>query len=116
MNLLKTIVALLFTLGSACSPELAPAEQAHASAVFSTRPAKTPRMVARVMVYDVTTTYTVTEPTGFPSLPLPAHGLIFHNGVFAAPGLDYQVIGGTAFAFAADALSTGDIIAVVSLP
>lgn len=60
--------------------------------------------------------YYVTNAATFPSLALPAKPLVFRNGVFQMPGVDYDVINGTALVFRAGVLMDGDRVGVVSLP
>ncbi len=71
--------------------------------------AQTPTQPLAVRVYRVT------SAAAFPGLPLPAHALIFRNGLFASPGLDYNATGAT-FAFKPGVLADGDGVEVVTLP
>jgi hypothetical protein len=59
--------------------------------------------------------YFVTNAAAFPSLPIPARGLVFRNGSFQTPGLQYDASGPT-FRFRPNVLSNGDRISVVTLP
>lgn len=70
--------------------------------------AQTPAPALAVRIYNVT------NPVGFPGLP-GGKVLIFLNGVFQSPGVDYVVSGGS-FRFQAGFLSAGDQIEVVTLP
>jgi len=58
--------------------------------------------------------YYVTNAAAFPALPLPAHALIFRNGIYQTPGIDYAVLGGSAFRMRS--VENGDIVSVVTLP
>jgi hypothetical protein len=59
--------------------------------------------------------YTVTSPAAFPALPLPARALVFRNGVFQTPGIDYRA-GGLTLVFPTASLRPGDGISVVTIP
>jgi hypothetical protein len=59
--------------------------------------------------------YVVTNAKLFPNLPLPARALIFHNGLFAAEGADYDS-DGPSFKFRPGLLADQDTVAVVTLP
>lgn len=95
LKVIAGIAAAAFLFARACGPSLMPAQ--------------IPVLPLPVRVY------TVTDAATFPSLPLPRHALVFHNGSFASPGVDYTSVAGTAFVFTA-ALSNGDQIEVVTLP
>lgn len=64
-----------------------------------------------------TTSYYVSNPAAFPSLPFPTGALIFRNGVYQTVGEDYDCSAGV-FTFrwynGASLLSVGDKIAVVT--
>jgi hypothetical protein len=62
--------------------------------------------------------YYVTSAQQFPTLPMPTHALIFHNGMFASPGADYDVVPGSpgSFRFRPGGLADQDRISVVTLP
>jgi hypothetical protein len=59
--------------------------------------------------------YHVTTAAVFPSLPLPARSLLFRNGLFQSPGIDYDVVFGPGFRFRPGVLSDGDSVTVVSI-
>lgn len=59
------------------------------------------------------TSYVVIDAPGFPSLPLPQHALVFLNGLYQTPGIDYAVAGQ---AFRLKVVSVGDGVSVVALP
>jgi hypothetical protein len=60
------------------------------------------------------TPYTVFDPVNFSDCDMPARALVFRNGVYMTPLLDYQVIAGRIH-FRDGVLSAGDLISVVTL-
>lgn len=58
-------------------------------------------------------TYVVTNPANFPSLPLPARTQVFLNGLYLTPQIDYTV-SGASFKLTAP-LGAGDRVSVVDL-
>jgi hypothetical protein len=66
------------------------------------------------------TAYVVSDPATFPSLTIPANGLVFRNGLFQTPGVDYTfTLGASAqilLVMNPDFLAAGDIISVVGAP
>lgn len=65
-------------------------------------------------------TYSVTNAAAFPALNGPRSMLVFRNGLFESPGVDYTLLtagdGVTRFAFRPGTLANGDRIAVVTMP
>lgn len=57
--------------------------------------------------------YRVTNAAAFPSLPMPINGMVFRNGVFQSPGIDYSS-SGTQFTFYPNLLEVGDVLSVVA--
>lgn len=59
--------------------------------------------------------YHVTNPAAFPPLSMPANGLVFRNGLFQTPGIDYTT-SGAQFRFYPGLLGAGDVISVTGAP
>lgn len=59
--------------------------------------------------------YTVTSPVVFPSIPC-SKALIFRNGVFQSPGVDYTVSLSAECRFLTGILGAGDQIEVATVP
>lgn len=59
--------------------------------------------------------YHVTNPAAFPPLPVPVNGLVFRNGLFQSPGIDYTA-SGAQVRFLPGIVGAGDIISITGVP
>lgn len=71
--------------------------------------AQTPNVPISIRVYNVL------DPAAFPVLPSTGRSMIFRNGLFMSPNVDYTLTG-VAMKFKAGVLNSGDQISVAMLP